>query len=58
MLRLMYLGILFVMIVLVFAAATVIRRRDDAVSKSISSLFLMIRRIRQKHTWHHQYGGC
>ena len=42
MLRLMYLGILFVMIVLVFAAATVIRRRDDAVSKSISSLFLMI----------------
>ena len=42
MLRLMYLGILFVMIALVFAAATVIRKRNDAVSKSISSLFLMI----------------
>lgn len=42
MIRLLYLGVLFVMIVLVFAAATVIRKRDDVVSKSISSLFLMI----------------
>lgn len=42
MIRTMYLGVLFVMIVLVFAAATVIRKREDAVSKSISSLFLVI----------------